>query len=175
MNAQSELFGVGMQILKRIDDHIAYSNTKASFIIGIDGTLLCGIIFKLGDLAAAVQASGRPDLMKVLFMAFLAGVFGSLAYSFFSIFPYVPKKGARPSGSVIYFEGILAHFRGAEAYVETVLTMSPEDLLKDLFVQIHQNALHADRKFRVVRKAVLFFLMGVPLPFLLLVAGYLWT
>ena len=73
-----------------------------------------------------------------------------------TIFP----RTTGPSGSNIYFGGILEKAKGE--YNSEVMGWRDEDYMSDLIAQVYRNAQIADTKYRSVKYAFLATFLGVP-------------
>lgn len=129
------------QLMDRQLVWISAADSKVAPILAISTAML-------GVLAALVP---DPKNWTILAALTAAGATIALLFALFALFLAAFPRTTGPLGSLIFFGGIVT--KGIDKYVEELVAVTDDDLVRDLGQQIHRNAEIANAKYRWVRYA----------------------
>lgn len=153
------------EVIKRYDYYIGQANSKASFLISIIGVILFALIMNSAYLITSTEWCKYPWVNDTILLLSGAGLFVALLLSLAVLFPII-SSGNEPGSytSFIAYSSVAKMkydvFRGHHG-------SNDYDFWEDLVRQTHTLAIITDRKFILIKSAVITAIFSV-IMFLLL-------
>lgn len=124
-----------VDIIKRYDNYIASTNTKASLIIAFNSLVLGTILLKFKDIIAIYPSLIIQDIAGLLLLLMTFTSFLSLFFVFGVVYPYFGSDAEekRQNRSLLYFGSVSK--MGATEYYNYIRRASTNELAEDLSTQ----------------------------------------
>lgn len=141
------------EVIKRYDYYIGQANSKASFLISIIGVILFLLIMNSAYLITSTEWCKYPWINDTILLLSGMGLFVALLLSLAVLFPLISSGNETGSyTSFIAYSSIAKMkydvFRGHHA-------SNDYDFWEDLVRQTHTLAIITDRKFMLIKSAVI--------------------
>lgn len=149
------------KVIARLDFYIGTTNTKAAMITAFDVFVLGGIVIKWNEILPTIGNSRSIQSLAAILLAVaaIASLF-SLWKVFQVVNPFLASPKERKSyHSDIFFKHI-SRYEAPEEFLDSIITKSNDEKLRDLAFQSHTIATGVEAKFADMAlsvRAILFF------------------
>lgn len=165
-----------LEIIKRYDAYISAANTKIAVILSYAMAYIGGVTFKIIDINKNNQVISDYIYLGIWLLA-AASVLATLfsAYkAYLALNPQTPSgRGDNEEASIIFFGDVAKMAGGRDAYVNRIVKIEDEEILKDLARQAYVLAGIVESKMLMLKNSI-DALVTFQIPFSILTIMALW-
>ena len=166
---ESEKITLIIDIIKRYDNYIVSTNTKASLLIAINSLILGTVLLKFSEILSFYCSPTIKGVVGFLLVIISASSLLSLFFVFIVVYPYFRSKenNKKQQGSLIYF-GSVSEMSGQE-YFNNLNSVTIEGLIADLSQQATILAGILKKKMLLMRHGIETIMVSVSLAMALVI------
>jgi len=138
---------------RELQTHIQSADQKVQFVLTANAFLAASVSFEGRNALARIQAQGLTTISSLALIGSGMILLGIIASTVFTVLTLVPRVTLQSRRSVFFFSDVAA--TPADAYVSEFMTLSGEELYRQVIYQVHSNARIVEVKFMWARRATL--------------------